>query len=88
MVCLNPLCAKNPMESFAIPSSVQMALFEQSSGIDPYLPIHQAHQRQKPRTAKVGAKYRSAVAYEMSKQISSGSYKNCRLDQVITDPKF
>lgn len=67
---------------------MQLALFEKSFGIDPYMPVHQLNQKQKPRTAKVGAKYRSAVAYEMSKQISSGSYKNCRLDQVITDPKF
>ena len=45
-------------------------------------------QRPKPSTAKIGTRYKNAVSYEMSKQIRAGSYKYCRLDEVITDPKF
>jgi len=43
---------------------------------------------QRVKTAKIGSRYKSAVSYEMSKQISAGSYKFCRLTDVITDPKF
>ena len=88
MVCLESLCASNPLDTFEVPATSKARLFQRVPDQDPYMLAYGSVPPQRVKTAKIGDRYKRAVSHEMSKQISAGSYKFCRLDDVITDPKF
>ena len=48
--------------------------------------------QQQPESAqlqqRLGRRYLSAASNEISKRVGAGNYKHCKLEQVITNPKF
>ena len=53
---------------------------------------HRRRMQQQPESGrlqqKLGRRYLSAASNELSKRIGAGNFKHCKLEQVITNPKF